>query len=493
MKNTLSLMAVCSMLLALVARGQVASVENSQTGSADSVNLAAGLTVSASQPASNAPIITRVSPIVPRRNQTIVIEGSGFGNSQPKLLPVGDAVDTDARNGQRPALAIGNHGHGADDWQAGLARDGDINTLGIQLTRWTDAMIVLAGFGNDLGDEVERGIWKIAAGDPIEITVFGPAGSAPAKFATAVTNLPADDKMSVTGDQASGEPEKEARRQILFNQWAASLPALVVWAVGLVLAVKRWRERPHISMLVAIACSVAMITLIFMPLAVQIGSQIKFAFIPPLLTLVWACLGALSIGLLLKAIFLVPEKIDLPAPEQPDPSGPAVITGPMGTALKILAGIFRWSWRVVFIGFSLFLGVFLLAGIGNYHVPGAGDIIVVATGVILFAVTILAWWWEGWGGLIILLTILLITIANVAINVHQGMKANDILLAVKDGLGATIFAMAMLMSWALHQLINPALTRFKRRRVLCLVITLVGLLALWLWVYGIKFPEHFNP
>jgi hypothetical protein len=326
----------------------------------------------------------------------------------------------------------------------------------------------------------------------IEITVFGPAGAEPAKFATTVTTLPADDKTSVTGARESGESEN-VQSQILFSQWAASLPALVVWAVGLVLAVKRWRERPQISKLVAISCGVALLTLIFMPLAVQIGSQIKYAFVPPLLTLVRACLGALSIGLLLKAIFSVHEKSDLPAPEKPDQSGPAVITGPMGTALKILAGIFRWSWRVVFIGFSLFLGVFLLAGIGNYHFPSAEDIIVVAIGVILFAVMILAWWREGWGGLIILLTILFITIANVASNVHQGMKANDIWLAVKDGLGGTIIAVVMLMSWALHQLMNPAITRFKRRRVLFLVMTLVVLSALWVWVYGIKFPEHFNP
>ena len=165
----------------------------------------------------------------------------------------------------------------------------------------------------------------------------------------------------------------------------------------------------------------------------------------------------------------------------------------MGTALKILAGIFRWSWRVVFIGFSLFGGVFLLAGIGNYHVLSAGDIIAVAVGVLLFAVAILAWWREGWGGLIILLTFLFVTISHVTLNVQQGMKANDILLAVKDDLGGTIIAVVLLMSWALHQLMNPAITRFKRRRVLCLVMTLVVLSALWVWAYGIKFPEHFNP
>ncbi len=492
MKNTLSLMTVCSMLLTLVARGQVASADHSKTSPADSGDVTAGLTVAASQPASNAPVITRVSPILPRRNQTIVIEGNGFGNSPPKLVPVGDAVDTDARNGRRPTLAVRNRGRGADDWQAGLASDGGANAIGVKLVSWTDTNITLAGFGDALGDEQNDGNWKIAAGDPIEITVFGPAGSAPAKFAATVTTLPAEDKASVPEAQASGE-SGNVKSQILFSQWFASLPVLVVWAVGLVLAVKRWRERPPISILVAISCAVALLTLIFMPLAVQIGSQIKYAFVPPLLTLVRACLGALSIGLLLKAVFVERGKSELKAPEQPDQSGPAVITGPMGTALKILAGIFRWSWRVVFIGFSLFGGVFLLAGIGNYHVLSAGDIIAVAVGVLLFAVAILAWWREGWGGLIILLTFLFVTISHVTLNVQQGMKANDILLAVKDDLGGTIIAVVLLMSWALHQLMNPAITRFKRRRVLCLVMTLVVLSALWVWAYGIKFPEHFNP
>jgi hypothetical protein len=167
MKNMLSLMTVCSMLLALVARGQVAPAENSKTSPADAGNVTAGLTASAAQPASNSPVITRVSPILPRSNQTIVIEGSGFGNSPPKLVPVGDAVDTDARNGQRPALAIRNHGREPDDWQAGLARDGDVNGLGVKLESWTDTKITLAGFGNALGDEQSNATWRIAAGDPI--------------------------------------------------------------------------------------------------------------------------------------------------------------------------------------------------------------------------------------------------------------------------------------------------------------------------------------
>ena len=483
MKNTLSLMTVCSMLLASVAWGQVAPAENSKTSPADSGNVTAGLTASASQPASNAPVITRVSPILPRRNQNIVIEGSGFGNSPPKLVPVGDAVDTDARNGQRPALVIGNHGRGADDWLAGLARDGDINTLGIKLQSWTDTKIILAGFGNDLGDEVERGIWKIAAGDPIEITVFGPAGSEPAKFATTVTPPPADDKTSVAGAKASSESEN-VKSQILFNQWFASLPALVVWTVGLVLAVKRWRERPQISRLVAISCGVALLTLIFMPVATQIGSQIKFAFVPPLLTLVRACLGALSIGLLLKAVFLERGKSELKAPEKPDQSGPAVITGPMGTALKISAGIARWTWRVCSIVPFLFIGVFLLAGgipKALMHPSEWGlDVIAATLGVlIVLAVLVLSWRWEWLGAIFFLI---------VGVPTLIGFCKGDRGELPKCFISA--ISMLALLSWSLHTL-NDANARPILRRIAVILAPLL-VIAMGFFVYRMP-GARFNP
>ena len=36
--------------------------------------------------AGQSPVITRVSPMLARRTQTIVIEGSGFGNQPPKMM-----------------------------------------------------------------------------------------------------------------------------------------------------------------------------------------------------------------------------------------------------------------------------------------------------------------------------------------------------------------------------------------------------------------------
>ncbi len=472
MKNTLSLMTVCSQLLALAAWGQVTPAAISTTSSA----------VSTPRPAGNSPAIIRVSPILPRRNQTIVIEGSGFGNSPPKLVPVGDAVDTDARNGQRPTLVIRSRGRGPDNWEAGLASAGNSDAIGVKLVSWTDTNITLAGFGAALGDEQNDGNWKIAAGDPIEITVFGPAVPEPAKFAATVTTLPADDKTIVTGAKASGE-SGNLNTQILFNQWFTSLPALVVWTVGLVLAVKRWRERPQISKLVAIACGVALLTLIFMPVATQIGFQIKFAFVPPLLTLVRTGLGALSIGLLLKAVFVERGKSDLPAPEKPDPSGPAVITGPMGTALKISAGIARWTWRVCSIVPFLFIGVFLFAGIGNYHVSNAGDIIAVAVGVILgvifLAVMILSWRWEWLGAIFFL-------IAGVPtlIGFCKGDRGE------LPECFISVLSMLALLSWSLHTL-SDANARPVMRRIAVILAPLI-VIAIGYFVYRMP-GARFNP
>ena len=499
MKNTLSLMTVCGMLLASVAWGQVAPAGNSQTSPADSGNVTAGPTASASQSASNAPVITRVSPILPRRTQTIVIEGSGFGNSPPKLVSVGDAVDTDARNGQRPTLVIRSRGSGPDNWDAGLFSDGGPDAIGVKLVSWTDTKITLAGFGDALGDEQNGGNWKIAAGDPIEFRVFGPAGSAPAKLAMTVSPLPAEDKTSVTEAQASGESEK-ARTQILFNQWAASLPALVVWTVGLVLVMKRWRERPQISKLVAIACGVALLTLIFMPVVMQIGNQIKFAFVPPLLTLVRACLGALSIGLLLKAVFVEHGKSDLPAPEESSRQSQAVIGGPMGTApgilpgttanldkiimainngwsgkaLKVAAKSARWIWRGCSIVIFLFAAPFLLAGIpagikalwesSIWNLEMLGAVLMFTVIGVFLAGLVVAWRREGLGALVIGPAVGV----PFVIGLIKGQHDDELIVYV-------VWALTLLvtLSWALNTLAEASAKPDSRRAAILLAPLLI--------------------
>ena len=137
------------------------------------------------------PIITQVSPIQAKRNQTIVIEGCRFGNSGPKLISMGDAVDTDARNGRWPSLVINNSGKGWHSWEAGLKKEdhsGDL--IGVKLVKWSDTNITLAGFGAALGSDLDESTWKIGPGDRIEITVFGPPNTRPAIYATKVVSAP---------------------------------------------------------------------------------------------------------------------------------------------------------------------------------------------------------------------------------------------------------------------------------------------------------------
>ena len=145
--------------------------------------------VSSPPEAGGSPIITRVTPILAQRNQTIIIEGRGFGNSPPKLISVGKSVDTDARNGMWPSFAIRDHGDGPDSWAAGRVTDGNFDAIGVKLVSWTDSKITLAGFGDALGEGPENSTWRIAPGDPLEIVVFGTENSGPATFTT--TALPA--------------------------------------------------------------------------------------------------------------------------------------------------------------------------------------------------------------------------------------------------------------------------------------------------------------
>jgi hypothetical protein len=132
--------------------------------------------------AQSAPTISSVNSILPQNAQTIIIRGSGFGSTSPKTQNLGDSVDT-IDDATTPSLAIRDHGTGADSWAAGRITSGNFDAIGLKLASWSDTEIVLNGFGSALG-----GQWKIAAGDPIEVVVFGPANSGSTSFNTVVVN-----------------------------------------------------------------------------------------------------------------------------------------------------------------------------------------------------------------------------------------------------------------------------------------------------------------
>jgi len=159
---------------------------------------ASGVKILEVLPYYTAPVITSVSPITATATQIITISGSGFGNTPPQTVQVGDgSVDTQACNVSTPSLVIKDNGPGSDSWQAGLATCSGSDSIGIYIMRWSDSEIVLAGFGSALGT-YGAGQWNIALDDSVVVYVWGPNGNAyvygnvdnSAQYQTTVTSAP---------------------------------------------------------------------------------------------------------------------------------------------------------------------------------------------------------------------------------------------------------------------------------------------------------------
>jgi hypothetical protein len=100
-------------------------------------------------------------------------------------------------------------------------------------------------------------------------------------------------------------------------------------------------------------------------------------------------------------------------------------SGRLGTALRILAGIVRWTWRLCSIALTLFCLVFLLAGLSQgIHVSrDPSDLAHIVAVLILFAGMVVAWWREGLGGLISLLGCFIFAGITTIVNWHNGIRA----------------------------------------------------------------------
>jgi len=119
-------------------------------------------------------VIDSVSPIYAEATQTVVIRGHGFG-SKPRTIRVDAAtggVDTLADTDQT-SLVIANHGGGSHRWTAGRASEVNSCDIGVRLDEWSDSQIVISGFSGPLGSGCGEK-YQIAAGDRLEIGVFGP-------------------------------------------------------------------------------------------------------------------------------------------------------------------------------------------------------------------------------------------------------------------------------------------------------------------------------
>ena len=78
-------------------------------------------------------------------------------------------------------------------------------------------------------------------------------------------------------------------------------PMLVVWTVGLLLALLRWRCHPRVSALVATACALSIVTTGAFTLAVHRLSEVaRFGLV---FGLAWTGISAVTTGLLLWAAF----------------------------------------------------------------------------------------------------------------------------------------------------------------------------------------------
>ena len=139
-------------------------------------------------------------------------------------------------------------------------------------------------------------------------------------------------------------------------------------------------------------------------------------------------------------------------------------SGRLGAALRILAGIVRWSWRLCSIVLMLFAGTFILVGFsqGAHVSTDPSDLAMIAGGVIVFAGIVVAWWREWLGGLVVLLMVGVPTVISAVISCRKSEKLGGDMDA--PGYFVLILSMSILLSWALHTLNDSTTTPRKHRR-----------------------------
>ena len=135
-------------------------------------------------PTGPVPVISSVTPISASVTQAIRILGSGFGDTQPATLNLGEgSIDTVGGGRDKAGYAgtpvIQIHDDVRNTWQAGVQDSPDSGScsIGVFLTSWSDSEIVLGGFGSALRTD-DLGQWSIVAGDPMRVVVITPAGMA---------------------------------------------------------------------------------------------------------------------------------------------------------------------------------------------------------------------------------------------------------------------------------------------------------------------------
>jgi hypothetical protein len=109
----------------------------------------------------SAPSITKISTIKAKQYQKITITGSGFGTMKPY-------------DGDSGYLQILDNTGG---WSGGYSSSSQIDSVWLQVTKWSNKKIVITGFTGDYGESY----WTLKKGDDLEINVWNaPSGSGPA-------------------------------------------------------------------------------------------------------------------------------------------------------------------------------------------------------------------------------------------------------------------------------------------------------------------------
>jgi hypothetical protein len=110
------------------------------------------------------PEISSVSPILPQRDQTVLIRGQGFG------------LHTRYINADTPYIAVRDK---TAQWSAGRIVPQNWDEVTLNLKSWDDKEIVVSGFSGAYGSQN----WKLSYGDEIEIAVWNPqSGRGPALY-----------------------------------------------------------------------------------------------------------------------------------------------------------------------------------------------------------------------------------------------------------------------------------------------------------------------
>jgi len=114
-------------------------------------------------PLASLPIITSVSQITASQNQTLTIQGSGFGSMK-------------AYSGDSSYIEVTDL---TSEWNAGYTSD----SVTLNITSWTDSQIIIQGLQGAYGQSG----WVLKSGDQVEIQIVNPqAGTGPAIFVATV-------------------------------------------------------------------------------------------------------------------------------------------------------------------------------------------------------------------------------------------------------------------------------------------------------------------